>query len=55
MLFLDEIDELGLEEQAVPLHAIEAGRYYPLGSDSEVTSRFQVIAGASRDPTASPA
>ncbi len=49
VLFLDEIDGLGLEEQALLLHAVEAGRYYPLGSDSEVTSRFQVIAGASRD------
>ncbi len=49
VLFLDDIDELGLEEQALLLHAIEAGRYYPLGSDSEVTSRFQVIAGASQD------
>ncbi|RLJ41334.1 transcriptional regulatory protein RtcR [Litoreibacter meonggei] len=52
VLFLDEIDELGLEEQALLLHAIEAGRYYPLGSDSEVTSRFQVIAGATNDLTA---
>lgn len=52
VLFLDEIDELGLEEQALILHAIEAGRYYPLGSDSEVTSRFQVIAGATHDLTA---
>ncbi|SFJ67347.1 RNA repair transcriptional activator RtcR [Jannaschia pohangensis] len=49
VLFLDEIDELGMEEQALLLHALETGRYYPLGSDSEVTSRFQVIAGASRD------
>ncbi len=52
VLFLDEIDELGLEEQALLLHAIEAGRYYPLGSDSEVTSRFQVIAGATQDLSA---
>lgn len=52
VLFLDEVDELGLEEQALLLHAIETGRYYPLGSDSEVTSRFQVIAGASRNLTA---
>jgi transcriptional regulatory protein RtcR len=50
VLFLDEIDELGLDEQALLLHALETGRYYPLGSDSEVTSRFQVIAGANRDP-----
>ncbi|AAV93484.1 RNA repair transcriptional activator RtcR [Ruegeria pomeroyi] len=50
VLFLDEVDELGLDEQAALLHAIETGRYYPLGSDHEVTSRFQVIAGTSRDP-----
>lgn len=49
VLFLDEVDELGLKEQAILLHALEAGRYYPLGSDHEVTSRFQVIAGTSRD------
>ncbi len=49
VLFLDEIDALGMDEQALLLHAIETGRYYPLGSDSEVTSRFQVIAGAARD------
>ncbi len=50
VLFLDEIDELGLDEQAALLHAIETGRYYPLGSDHEVSSRFQVIAGTGRDP-----
>ena len=49
VLLLDEIDQLGLEEQAMLLHALETGRYYPLGSDVEVTSRFQVIACASRD------
>ena len=49
VLFLDEIDELGLREQAVILHAIETGRYYPLGADYEVSSQFQVIAGANRD------
>ncbi|MEI4493613.1 RNA repair transcriptional activator RtcR [Mameliella alba] len=49
VLFLDEVDELGLKEQSILLHAIESGRFYPLGSDSEVTSRFQVIAGANRD------
>lgn len=49
ILFLDEIDELGLREQAVILHAIENGRYYPLGADYEVTSQFQVIAGSNRD------
>lgn len=49
VLFLDEIDELGLDEQAIILHAIETGKYFPLGADYEVTSRFHLIAGASRD------
>lgn len=49
LLFLDEVDELGLDEQAMLLHALETGRYYPLGSDAEVSSRFHVIAGAGRD------
>ena len=49
VLFLDEIDELGMDEQSLLLHAIETGRYYPLGSDAEVTSRFQVIAAATQD------
>lgn len=52
VLFLDEIDQLGLDEQAMLLHALETGRYYPLGSDTEVTSRFQIIAGATRDLSA---
>ena len=49
VLFLDEIDELGLDEQAMILHAIETGKYFPLGSDYEVTSRFHLIAGAGRN------
>lgn len=49
VLFLDEVDELGVAEQAIVLHAIETGRFYPLGSDHEVSSRFQIIAGAGRD------
>lgn len=49
VLFLDEIDELDMRAQAVILHAIETGRYYPLGADYEVTSQFQVIAGSNRD------
>lgn len=51
VLFLDELDQLGLDEQAAILHAIETGRYYPLGSDHEVSSRFQVIASSNRDLT----
>lgn len=49
VLFLDDLDEMGLKEQALLLHAIESGRFYPLGSDHEVTSRFQIIAGANRN------
>lgn len=49
VLFLDEIGELGLEEQAMLLTAVEKGRYYPVGADKEVASRFQLIAGTNRD------
>ncbi len=49
LLFLDEIDELSAEGQSILLHAIETGRYYPAGSDHEITSRFHVIAGANCD------
>lgn len=49
VLFLDEIGELGLDEQAMMLRAIEEKRFLPLGSDKEVSSRFQLIAGTNRD------
>jgi transcriptional regulatory protein RtcR len=49
MLFLDEIGELGLDEQAMILRAIEEGRFLPVGSDKEVASDFQLIAGTNRD------
>lgn len=49
MLFLDEIGELGLDEQAMILRAIEEGRFLPVGADSESESRFQLIAGTNRD------
>ena len=52
VLFLDAIDELRPDEQALLLHVLETGRYYPLGSDGEVTSRFQLIAAAGREPEA---
>ena len=52
VLFLDEVDELCPDEQSLLLHAIETGRYYPLGSDHEVTSRFHVIAGSNRELSA---
>lgn len=49
VLFLDEIDALEPDAQALLQQAIETGRYYPLGSDAEATSRFQVIASATGD------
>lgn len=49
VLFLDEIDSLSWDIQTIILHAIETGRYYPVGSDTEVSSRFQLVAGANRD------
>ncbi|KAF0812217.1 Transcriptional regulatory protein GlrR [Andreprevotia sp. IGB-42] len=49
LLFLDEIGELGLDEQAMLLKAIEEKRFFPFGSDREVDSDFQLIAGTVRD------
>ena len=49
LLFLDEIGELGVEEQAMLLGAIETKRFFPLGSDTEVGSNFQLIAGTNQD------
>ncbi len=49
VLFLDEIGELGLDEQAMLLKAVEEKRFYPLGSDREVESDFQLVAGTNRD------
>ncbi|QDQ27002.1 AAA family ATPase [Chitinimonas arctica] len=49
LLFLDEIGELGLDEQAMLLKAIEEKRFFPFGSDREVESDFQLIAGTVRD------
>lgn len=48
-LFLDEIGELGLDEQAMLLRALEEKRFLPLGSDKEVSSDFQLLAGTNRD------
>ncbi|HEY4202132.1 MAG TPA: RNA repair transcriptional activator RtcR [Devosiaceae bacterium] len=53
VLFLDEIGELGLDEQAMCLRAIEEKRFLPIGSDHDVSSDFQLIAGTNRDLAAS--
>ncbi|MEP5937343.1 MAG: RNA repair transcriptional activator RtcR [Erythrobacter sp.] len=49
VLFLDEIGELGLDEQAMILRAIEDGKFFPVGSDKEVQSDFQLMAGTNRN------
>lgn len=49
LLFLDEIGELGLDEQAMLLRAIEEKRFLPVGSDREISSDFRLIAGTNRD------
>ncbi|MCV6614981.1 MAG: sigma 54-interacting transcriptional regulator, partial [Cellvibrionaceae bacterium] len=49
LLFLDEIGELGLDEQAMLLRAIEDKRFMPFGADRERHSDFQLIAGTNRD------
>lgn len=48
MLFLDEVGELGADEQAMLLRAIEEKQFNPLGSDDVVSSDFQLICGTNR-------
>ncbi len=48
VLFLDEVGELGGDEQAMLLRAIEEKRFYPLGADAESISDFQLICGTNR-------
>jgi transcriptional regulatory protein RtcR len=49
VLFLDEVAELGVDEQAMLLRAIEDKRFLPVGADKEVRSDFQLIAGTNAD------
>jgi transcriptional regulatory protein RtcR len=49
LLFLDEIGELGLDEQAMLLRALEEKKFLPLGGDDEQGSDFQLITGTNRD------
>ena len=49
LVFLDEIGELGLDEQTMLLRALEEKRFFPLGADTEVSSDFQLLAGTNRD------
>lgn len=49
ILFLDEIGELGADEQAMLLKALEDKSFFPVGSDQEVRADFQLIAGTNKD------
>ncbi|WP_321419300.1 sigma 54-interacting transcriptional regulator [uncultured Desulfobacter sp.] len=49
MLFLDEVGELGLDEQSMLLRAVEEKHFLPVGSDNEAHSDFQLICGTNRD------
>ena len=49
LLFLDEVGELGLDEQAMLLRAIEERSFLPLGADEPSSSDFQLICGTNRD------
>lgn len=49
VLFLDEVAELGADEQAMLLRAIEEKTFLPVGLDREVKSEFQLIAGTNRN------
>jgi transcriptional regulatory protein RtcR len=53
LLFLDEVGELGTDEQAMLLRALEEKRFLPVGADKEAKSDFQLIAGTNRDLGAS--
>lgn len=49
MLFLDNIDELGLSAQAVLLQAMEDKYFTPLGSRESINCEFQLIATSNKD------
>lgn len=49
LLFLDEIGELGLDEQAMLLRAIEEGTFLPVGSDKAIESDFLLIAATNKE------
>ena len=49
VLFLDEIGELGIDEQTMLLRALEEKCFFPLGADQERRSNFQLLAGTNRN------
>ena len=49
IVFLDEIGELGLDEQVMLLRAIEDKKFFSVGADKESGSDFQLICGTNRN------
>jgi transcriptional regulatory protein RtcR len=49
VLFLDEIGELGVDEQAMLLRAVEEKEFFPMGADKPATSNFLLLAGTNGD------
>ncbi len=49
LLFLDEVGELGRDEQTMLLRAVEEKRFMPVGADREAASDFLLICGTNRD------
>lgn len=49
VLFLDEVGDMGVDEQAMLLRALEEKRFLPVGADQETHSAFQLLAGTNRD------
>lgn len=49
IVFLDEIGELGPDEQGMLLRAVEEKKFFSLGADKETESDFQLICGTNRD------
>lgn len=49
IVFLDEIGDLGIDEQTMLLRAIEEKKFMPLGSDKDVESNFQLLCGTNKN------
>lgn len=49
LLFLDEIGDLSAAAQVTLLKAIEERKFWPLGSEEQVESNFQLVSGTNRD------
>ena len=49
VLFLDEVGELGLDEQAMLLKALEDKQFRPMGCEQLETSDFALICGTNKD------